>query len=154
MIEGQLLTPDDVALQIGKSRKDVMRLDDLRYYLLGKRLRRYEPKDVADWLRRHPRPLPEPMENAAIVSSATQRIIGPTVYFLILRGEIVYVGKTKNLLVRLGQHADNKVEFDAYAFIQCKPEELDRMEDSYIYRIQPRFNKVGIYTRSAEPVDV
>src|SRR5215471_15785284 len=47
------------------------------------------------------------------------------VYFLLYEGEIVYVGQSKDVLARLGQHVTAGVRFDDYRFIECSPIALD-----------------------------
>jgi len=59
------------------------------------------------------------------------------VYFLIRAGEIVYVGKSQNVLLRLAKHRNNGKKFDAYNVFHCKQEELDRYERLYITALMP-----------------
>jgi len=62
------------------------------------------------------------------------------IYFLICEGDIVYVGQSKDVLARLGQHATAGVRFDDYRFIECDPIALDALEFHYIKRFAPKFN--------------
>lgn len=64
------------------------------------------------------------------------------VYFLILKGEVVYVGQATNMWKRIGQHmVDNTKWFDA---VSCKPipkKALFEWERYYIERLAPRYNR-------------
>ncbi len=63
------------------------------------------------------------------------------VYFLIDSGRIVYVGQSKSVFNRIGQHVD-KV-FDSYAYVPCGPDALDRVESLYIHVLRPALNKTN-----------
>lgn len=65
------------------------------------------------------------------------------VYFLLLNKEVVYVGQTRNGLVRPLSHKD-KV-FDEIKIIYCEENNLDLMEDLYIKKYMPRYNKNANY---------
>lgn len=65
-------------------------------------------------------------------------VTGPVVYFLISGGEIVYVGKSKNVLERLSSHRGK--DFDAVATVACSADQLDLMEIAYIAALEPRLN--------------
>ena len=66
------------------------------------------------------------------------------VYFLIKKGEVVYVGQSKQFYSRLMQHVhDDDKEFDSYTFIVCDPEEVNALERNYIKRFKPRYNKTA-----------
>ena len=60
------------------------------------------------------------------------------IYFLILRGRVVYVGQSVSALNRIATHREKY--FDSYAFLPCKPEDLDRIESLYIHVLQPAQN--------------
>jgi hypothetical protein len=60
------------------------------------------------------------------------------VYFLVQDQEVVYVGQSVNVYLRIAQHVDKK--FDKYAFVPCKAELLDRLESLYIHTLKPRLN--------------
>lgn len=49
------------------------------------------------------------------------------VYFLMLRGRVMYVGQTQNLLTRIWLHELYKA-FDEVRFIRCAPEDLEAVE--------------------------
>ena len=61
---------------------------------------------------------------------------GCGVYFLLLEGEVVYVGQSVNVPGRVRDHRHAKV-FDSYAYIPCKEESLDVLESLYIHYLQP-----------------
>lgn len=62
------------------------------------------------------------------------------VYFLFKRDELIYVGQSENVYIRLGFHADK--EFDSFAFIECGLAELDRLESLYILKYKPKLNAI------------
>lgn len=68
---------------------------------------------------------------------------GCLVYFLLQDGEVVYVGQTAHGLSRPFSHHD-KV-FDEVKILFCEPEELDLIEDKYIQKYKPRYNKQSNY---------
>lgn len=65
------------------------------------------------------------------------------VYFLLLNKEVVYVGQTRNGLVRPLSHKD-KV-FDEIKIMYCKEKDLDLTEDLYIKKYMPYYNKNANY---------
>jgi hypothetical protein len=65
------------------------------------------------------------------------------IYFLISKGEIVYVGKSGyGGFDRIGQHLkySDKV-FDSYFIESCKEEEILNAETEYIVKFNPKYNK-------------
>lgn len=62
------------------------------------------------------------------------------VYFLLLDGEVVYVGQTVMGTGRIGAHTEDKYFDDVYA-IRCNPTELDELEDYYIWKYMPKYNR-------------
>ena len=66
------------------------------------------------------------------------------IYFLLLKKEVVYVGQTKKGVVRPLAHKD-KV-FDEIKIMYCKENELDLLEDIYIKKYQPYYNKAVNYS--------
>ncbi len=60
------------------------------------------------------------------------------IYFLIKDIKIVYVGKSLNVIRRIGQHPDKS--FDRFAWVLCKPEQLDHLERDYINQFSPPLN--------------
>jgi hypothetical protein len=65
----------------------------------------------------------------------------PGIYFLIRGTEIVYVGQSKNLPVRIQQHRrKNGMEFDRFTVYPCAASLLDKMEQHYIAMFRPPYN--------------
>lgn len=62
------------------------------------------------------------------------------VYFLLDGKEVVYVGQTKSGLSRPLSHK-NKV-FDRIAILKCNEQELDDLENKFILKYSPRYNKM------------
>lgn len=69
------------------------------------------------------------------------------IYFLIDNEEVVYVGQTTNGLARIEVHRRDK-QFDKVYTILCEPENLDHIENSYIMKYQPKYNKTPNMTES------
>ena len=70
------------------------------------------------------------------------------VYLLLLASEVIYVGKSLNVLRRLGQHAAKRaIEFDAYHVIHCAPSDITDIERKLIARHQPKHNAHGRHAR-------
>lgn len=67
------------------------------------------------------------------------------IYFLFDGEEIVYVGQSKDVCRRVGNHRLKKREhepktFDKFAFIQCDAEKIDEIETFYIAKFNPKYN--------------
>lgn len=60
------------------------------------------------------------------------------IYFLINGHTIVYVGQSKNVIRRIGQHNDK--DFDRFAWVLCQPSDLDKLEVAYIAKFNPPLN--------------
>jgi predicted DNA-binding transcriptional regulator AlpA len=140
----QLLRPEDVAEMLGITRADVLRLP-IPFYTLGKRLKRWNPKDVAEYIATRPIKL-EVFEAEEIARRATTAPNMPGIYILLFEGEIVYVGQSICPLRRLGDHSSDKGKFfDAYVHIPCRPRDLLALEGLYISKFKPKYNKAGNY---------
>ena len=61
------------------------------------------------------------------------------VYFLISNDEIIYVGQTKDMCVRMLSHSRNKT-FDSIKYLETEPKKLIELEEYYIIALQPRDN--------------
>ena len=72
----------------------------------------------------------------ARVASPWENSIG--VYFLLDGNDVVYIGQSVNVYVRISSHVGKK--FDRYAFIPCSVEDLDRLESLYIHLLRPKLN--------------
>jgi hypothetical protein len=74
---------------------------------------------------------------------------GPRVYFLVKRGEVVYVGKTKHLTKRLHQHFQIlKDQFDSVYYLDVCDGDLDEIELEMISACRPRLNTSGLTLRT------
>lgn len=76
-----------------------------------------------------------------ICALSIPNIGGPGIYFLISGGEIVYIGKSKNVSGRLRDHIKNGRGFDRFTVHHCTEEELDGLEKKYISAFNPAQNK-------------
>lgn len=63
------------------------------------------------------------------------------VYFLIDKGDIVYVGITKDVGGRLMSHLSSVKVFDAYYFEPVSTEDAYKAESDYINKFKPKYNK-------------
>lgn len=71
----------------------------------------------------------------------------PCIYFLIQTKEygiktsrkVVYVGKSKRGMQRIFEHSNKK--FDAFSYIICNENDLDKLEKEYIDKYRPIYNK-------------
>lgn len=62
------------------------------------------------------------------------------VYFLLKDGEVVYVGQTRSGIGRLASHKEK--DYDAFAIMYCLPSQLDELEDLYMWKYKPKYNKM------------
>lgn len=63
----------------------------------------------------------------------------PGVYFLISKGDVVYVGQSKNVHVRINRHVVDKV-FDVALYLPVAAPDLDRVEAHWINKLKPKYN--------------
>lgn len=66
------------------------------------------------------------------------------IYALIKDEEVVYIGKSSNVMARLGSHIQEGIkDFDSYAIV-CKTTEsqVDSIEQKYIDDLKPKYNIV------------
>ena len=70
-----------------------------------------------------------------------EEIFGCIIYFLIKDNEVVYVGQSKNGINRIAFHIYNRKDFDSFYFINCNIKELNDLENYYIIKYQPKYNK-------------
>lgn len=61
------------------------------------------------------------------------------IYFLLKEMEVVYVGQSSRGMVRCYEHHD--IDFDSLTFIKCEKEQLNYLEDFYIAKYLPKYNK-------------
>ena len=65
----------------------------------------------------------------------------PQVYFLLYEGEVVYVGSSENVHLRLKSHLNSEKLYDSYAIIDCCPDHVLAVEYFYIQKFKPKYNK-------------
>ncbi len=140
-----MLSVRSVAKQLETSVRSVYRMlaDGLAYYDIpgGPKI---DEADLQRYLESRPRPMPSLLEAKELLASAKPAHQKPCIYFLILAGEIVYVGQTTNLIKRLGRHLQDGKEFDSYSVVECEKRDLLRLEMAYISELKPRYNVMGI----------
>lgn len=79
-------------------------------------------------------------EREAIPVSPEPQKVG--VYFLLWKGEVVYVGQSVNVDARVSLHRDEKRKrFDSAVFIPFREQELDYYESAFMNAIRPKYNK-------------
>jgi hypothetical protein len=75
----------------------------------------------------------------------------PAVYFLFKRGELVYVGQSKTLYLRIEEHLTQGVKlFDAVAYLRCSVDQLTRIEGHYIRTCVPKYNDCAIARKARD----
>jgi len=85
--------------------------------------------------------LPRSLRNLGNVTKLEFYEVQPAVYFLISRGEIVYIGQSIQPRSRIAQHvAEGQKEFDSVFLKHCAPEDLDKWESAYIHSFEPKYN--------------
>jgi hypothetical protein len=89
---------------------------------------------------------------AALAHRAAEIDVGslsrPGVYVLLWRGEVVYVGQSNNVLVRIGQHAVS-IAFDRALFIELRRKDSRLItEAALIRRFNPRHCAAGPKNRA------
>lgn len=63
------------------------------------------------------------------------------IYFLWLGYSVTYVGQSKNVYARVNTHIlEGKKRFDYACAINCKQEDLDKMESAFIGLLKPVYN--------------
>lgn len=62
------------------------------------------------------------------------------IYFLIREQEVVYVGQSQDVLNRVSRHRRDGRKFDAFSYIECAAEDMDRLEVLYIKAFVPAEN--------------
>ena len=67
-------------------------------------------------------------------------MIPSCIYFLIDSGEIVYVGQSTNLALRLNQHKNDK-SFNRILYMPIESNRLDEVERFFIEILEPKYNK-------------
>jgi predicted GIY-YIG superfamily endonuclease len=67
------------------------------------------------------------------------------IYALISNNEIVYIGQTSTLAMRLGSHISSYKKFDSWSIIEdlgsfAYQSDIDTKELQYIYAFKPKYN--------------
>ncbi|GAA5661903.1 hypothetical protein Brsp07_00364 [Brucella sp. NBRC 14130] len=62
------------------------------------------------------------------------------VYFLIDDAEVTYIGQSKNIIARIGQHMAAGKRFTEFTYIKCAPENLNLYERRLVLLYKPRDN--------------
>lgn len=66
----------------------------------------------------------------------------PAVYFLCLKGRIIYVGSTSNIAQRIARHREDRRVFDSAIYFHCLNIAGARSaEKEFIKSLKPDFNK-------------
>lgn len=75
----------------------------------------------------------------------------PAVYFLYNRGEVVYVGQSKTLCLRIDRHILDGIKvFDAISFIRCDARKLLELEGQFIRELAPKYNACALSAKVRE----
>lgn len=69
------------------------------------------------------------------------------IYFLLDKNEVVYVGKTTQGISRPFHHKSSK-KFDQIKIIYFESDKLDEMEDFFIKKYKPKYNKISNYNQN------
>lgn len=78
------------------------------------------------------------LPNSDLISVET--LSNPCIYFLFKDSNLIYVGKSIQLHVRVSTHRKDK-EFTHYSYIYCKKENMDDLELFFIMTYLPLENK-------------
>ena len=63
------------------------------------------------------------------------------IYFLINKGDVVYVGQSKtDVLGRIAKHKRNGKVFEKYTYMRCEIDKVDELEAMYIEAFLPKSN--------------
>ena len=63
------------------------------------------------------------------------------IYFLINKNEIVYIGRSLNLMSRIGSHIKEGAKiFDSFRLLKCDEHYIDLLENILINEIRPKYN--------------
>lgn len=65
---------------------------------------------------------------------------GSGVYLLKLKSEVVYVGRSRNVLARFNGHRGKL--YDEVEIVWCLPDQLSETEKKFIHQYHPRLNRV------------
>lgn len=82
--------------------------------------------------------IPHSMQD--VIDAAIPAKTFPGIYFLVMDGEIVYVGQSIDIPSRISRHRREGKEFDSFAYLLCEKEQLDELESLYITAFMPWLN--------------
>lgn len=78
-------------------------------------------------------------------------LMNPGIYVLLLQGEVVYVGQTRDIFARIGASPDHRGrDYDEIYFIKCPLHELDRVEALMINKLKPRVGAVYNFNNNTD----
>lgn len=150
------------------------------YFVPPARLHYFEPKDPENFSgmphKDEVYPIPEDwivantsrfyFTNKQILEAAQPDFIDPdphgrcrlwAVYFLIHKGEIVYVGQSSCMDWRMDQHRESGKVFDSLTWFEAPKLFIDQIEAFYIWRCNPIYNNkwpaIGTFGREAKKLD-
>lgn len=66
----------------------------------------------------------------------------PGIYFLFKAGELIYIGKSRNMRKRVYEHKMTKRDFDAVTYVEAPEAWLARLEAAYIAEFKPPQNQL------------
>lgn len=78
----------------------------------------------------------ESLTAADVLAKAIPALRQSGIYFLILNGEIAYVGQSMDVWARIVQHLKVR-RFDSFSWFACPESELDRLEALCIEKFRP-----------------
>ena len=69
------------------------------------------------------------------------------IYALISNNEIVYIGQSTNILLRISTHLTSNKVFDSWCIVEnlgtyTTSKEVNRLEEKYIRKFLPKYNKI------------
>lgn len=132
------------------TREDAQAWADAAEASLDAKKKRFAPRDQfvnlgADLVTMVPRCVLEAAREAPhslidILEAAVPTTHAPAIYFLMRNGEVTYVGQSIDVLSRIARHRREGRQFDAYSYMECPREDLDRLERVYIRALVPEDN--------------
>lgn len=78
-------------------------------------------------------------------------LMNPGIYVLLLKEEVVYVGQTINIFVRLSREDHKLRAYDKAYFIKCNMDELDRLEALMILKLKPKEGNTYNFNNNTDP---
>lgn len=81
-----------------------------------------------------------PYSHSEVVRNALPFGVATGVYFLIKDARVIYVGKSVNVLDRIGKHRREGKWFDSFNYLPCPAGRLDEIEARYILAFMPKMN--------------